>query len=246
MRYKWLFSRLLASAIFAPFIVGVFFFSATVACAATYSWTDAEGKTHYTNDPYVAKDHNAKPVSGMSDMTNLETDPPRIAFKQEPSQDIAKDEEAKEADKKEGLTIVDGPNYMDTMSGDTLFTVTLRNDLDAEVNSIRFDLSIVLKSGQRGKRIPILFKGGKKPGFLAPGESAVLEQILNITEDQIGGIDYKISFNYDILVETPKEGEPLPEGVKHIIIPGKPAAEGETGEGATPQGKTSSEPESSS
>jgi hypothetical protein len=35
-------------------------------------------------------------------------------------------------------------------------------------------------------------------------------------------------------VEAPKEGEPLPEGVEHIVIPGKPVAEGEEKENSAP------------
>ena len=215
--------------IFLIAFVGIAIILAANAEGASYKWTDASGNVHFTNDPVEAAQNNATQVGSSWVPSTVEEEPSEAEAESKPSEpEEAEEQKAKDSgeenkpDINNGVVMIGDFQFFTSLKGATVVVAELRNDLDIPVTEVSMELIIFLASRERSDTLTIPLTGSETPGTLAPGETGKIEKEIATQEDQIAGHRYQIHYNYEMVVEAPKEGEELPPGVKHTIIPGKP------------------------
>ena len=218
-----------AAALILIAFISVTAFLAADAEGASYKWTDASGNEHFTNDPVEAAQNNATQVGSSWSPSTVEEEPSEAEAESKPTEpEEVEEQKAKDSDEKEepemnnGVVLEGEFQFFTSLRGNTVLVAELKNILDIPVSNVSIDVIIFLKSRKRSDTISIPLANGDTPGTIAPGKTGKIEQEINIQEDEIAGHRYQIHYNYETVVEAPKEGEELPPGVKHTIIPGKP------------------------
>ncbi len=207
-----------------PFLALAFFLSTySMAEAEVYKWVDENGSVHFSDQPHdkIVKDDGDDEQAVEEEEKGKSKKPATKTDKKK-----KKKKKKKRKKKSKGVYISKGIKFGVSDGGLAVLTAKVKNKFPYPVDGVNLD--VILYSSDREKidiNIP-LTTGTKRPDWLEPGESAMIEYETELTPEQVAGHKYRLNWNSYQIVEPGDDADPgdnLPEGVIHKqTIPGKP------------------------
>lgn len=198
------------------------------ADAQIYKWVDENGKVHYTNDPYRAK-QEAERAGSIETQREIKSAAPAPAH-MEGSPDEAALATDEGSEQKSRVELVGDIEFTHSVSGRATLNARIVNRGKLPVRDVALDVMLFKPDGERVD-ISIPFTGGKtKPDRLAADEEGFITYETPLYPEEVFAHKYRLRWREFDLAAPPAKGAEAPEGVIHKVIKHQPSEEEATTE----------------
>lgn len=172
----------------------------SVSSAQAYKWIDDSGNSHYTDNPYNAPQGTMLEKIGGADDSVFFT---ASKTKKNTTRMKTSDDEKSNPQGK-GLTLVGTLEINHSESGKAVLQAVLLNESDKPASGIRLDV-ILFHVDRKRLDFFIPLTGGKKNGWLEPGEKGTIRHETKLSPDDMAGFRYRIVWDTMNLEKVPKK-----------------------------------------